>query len=384
MLPWVLAVAAVLAAIPVAVVAWCIVRPVRFGGMIRVGAAALTFPLHLLVPAAGLAGVAIVAAILGAGWAAAAFAGLTVVVVALALGPTVAVARRAGALEVPLSLREYVARARRPNFGGAGQGPAHVFATVDGVELVLDWWPAAAGPGPRADGVTAPAVVKVHGGGWTGGGRNEAIQWNRWLNELGYHVFDVDYRLAPPPRWEDAAADVQQAVAWVAEQGGAVGVDPTRISLMGHSAGGHLALLAGYRSAASGGGSPSVRCIVNIYGPCDLGRLYGTGASHVYLDQCLRSFTGGPPAELPDRYRAVSALDGAGPAAPPTLTLHGRRDRVIPVEQAALLDDALTAAGVTHETCLLPATDHGFDINWGGFATQIARARVERFLRQHG
>ena len=379
MLPWILAVVAVVAAIPVAVVAWCTVRLVRFDGIGRVGAAALIFPLHLLVPAAGLAALAIVAAVVGAGWTAGAFGGLAAVVAALALGPAVAIARRARALEVPLSLREYIAWARRPNFGGAGPGPARVFATVDGVDLLLDWWPAVADAGPPPGGEPAPAVVKVHGGGWTGGGRNEAAQWNRWLNALGYHVFDVDYRLAPPPRWEDAVADVQQAVAWVAAQAGAVGVDPTRISLMGHSAGGHLALLAGYRGAA-----PPVRCIVNIYGPCDLGRLYGTGGSHVYLDQCLRSFAGGPPTEQPDRYRALSPLDHAGPSSPPTITLHGRRDRLIPIEQAALLDDALAAAGVAHETCLLPATDHGFDVNWGGFATQIARARVERFLGQHG
>ena len=108
-LPWILAVAAVLAAIPVAVVAWCTVRPARFDGIGRVGAAALTFPLHLLVPAAGLAGLAVVAAVVTAGWAAAVFAGLAVVMAALALGPAVAVAGRP-ALEVPLSLREYVAR----------------------------------------------------------------------------------------------------------------------------------------------------------------------------------------------------------------------------------------------------------------------------------
>ena len=42
---------------------------------------------------------------------------------------------------------------------------------------------------------------------------------------------------------------------------------------------------------------------------------------------------------------------------------------------------ALARAGIVHEVYLLPANDHGFDVNWGGFGTQIARARIEAFLR---
>jgi acetyl esterase/lipase len=159
---------------------------------------------------------------------------------------------------------------------------------------------------------------------------------------------------------------------------------------MGHSAGGHLALLAGYSAGASqlppSWESPDVdvRCIVNIYGACDLTRLYGSTGDRDDLDECLRWYVGGSPDEYPDRYRTASPLTYISPATPPTITLHGQRDHMIPVEQAQLLDDALNRAGVVHETCIMPGDDHGFDINWGGFGTQIARARIERFLRQHG
>jgi len=40
----------------------------------------------------------------------------------------------------------------------------------------------------------------------------------------------------------------------------------------------------------------------------------------------------------------------------------------------------LAGPGVAHETYILPANDHGFDTNWGGFGTQIARARIKEFL----
>jgi hypothetical protein len=38
---------------------------------------------------------------------------------------------------------------------------------------------------------------------------------------------------------------------------------------------------------------------------------------------------------------------------------------------------------VPSEAYLLPATDHGFDVNWGGFATQFARAKIAAFLKRY-
>ena len=69
---------------------------------------------------------------------------------------------------------------------------------------------------------------------------------------------------------------------------------------------------------------------------------------------------------------------------PPTISFLGAIDRVAPVDQAQRLDEALAKAGVAHETYILPATDHGFDVNWGGLGTQFARAKLEAFLKKNG
>jgi len=36
--------------------------------------------------------------------------------------------------------------------------------------------------------------------------------WNRWLNELGYGVFDMEYRMPSPVRWLDEIGDVKSAL----------------------------------------------------------------------------------------------------------------------------------------------------------------------------
>ena len=86
--------------------------------------------------------------------------------------------------------------------------------------------------------------------------------------------------------------------------------------------------------------------------------------------------------DYPKRYRLVSPISHVGAQTPPTITLIGVNDRLVPVNQAQVLAEALARAGVAHETYLLPASDHVFDANWGGFATQIARARIKDFLER--
>jgi acetyl esterase/lipase len=126
-----------------------------------------------------------------------------------------------------------------------------------------------------------------------------------------------------------------------------------------------------------------IKLVVNFYGPTDLVLGYGASGSLAYAQDVLRQYVGGTPAAYPERYRAASPISHIGPNTPPTITLLGESDRIITNDQARILDAALTRAAVPHDTYLLPATDHAFDLNWGGFATQIARAKIRQFLQQY-
>jgi acetyl esterase/lipase len=382
---WALTLIALLLAAIVAVAAYYMLAPIDFDGPGILGFIALAFPLHLLGLTIVAAALGVLAWRCGAALGTAAFALVAVLTAVMALWPSLAIWQRARELGVSLSLGDYFANALRPNSGGPQPERSMVYRTAsDGTSLELDVWRATSVAGDAL----RPAVVRVHGGAWTRRHRGDLGKWDRWLDQLGYDVFDIDYRLDPPERWRDQVGDVKCALGWVVAHAAEYRIDPKRIGIMGHSAGSHLAMLAAY-SMADRELPPScdvpavpIKAVVNFYGPVDLVLGYEDSGSLAFAQDALRQFIGGSPAAYPERYRAASPVSHIGANTPPTITLLGESDRIVNTEQARLLDAALARAGVYHDTYLLPANDHAFDLNWGGFGTQIARAKLKDFLRQ--
>ena len=366
--------------------ACCMLFPVRWNGPGWLGASALHFPLHLLAftLVAGLLG--FVARARGARLAAWWFRYAAILAAVMALTPSLALWQRAWKWNVPLSLGDYLASAGHVNEGRPQPDRSVLYGTAsDGTKLELDVWRSGR---PDTEG-RRPAIVMAHGGAWNHGNRSMLPDWDRWLNGLGYEVFDVEYRMPPPVRWRDEVGDVKSALGWVAAHAAEYHVDPARISLMGASAGANLALLAAYSRGdtllppSTAVPPVRVRCVINFYGPTDMGLMYRACPSPGYVRPLMRDYIGGGPERLAARYLALSPIRHVTPDAPPTLTISGTSDRLVSPEHAEALDRALTAAGVAHETVLLPGVDHGFDVNWGGFGTQIARTTIRRFLARH-
>jgi acetyl esterase/lipase len=99
---------------------------------------------------------------------------------------------------------------------------------------------------PPETGCPAPVVMWVHGGGWRVGDKsNQMADKVRLLNDLGYVVVSVNYRLtdpvaADPVQYPTHAEDVAAAVGWVHEKIGKFGGDARRLAVMGHSAGAQI------------------------------------------------------------------------------------------------------------------------------------------------
>jgi acetyl esterase/lipase len=227
-------------------------------------------------------------------------------------------------------------------------------------------------------------VIVVHGGGWRSEERSDFPSWDTWLADEGYVVFDIDYRLSPPPSWQDAPADVACAVGWVKENASRYGVDPERVALLGRSAGGHLALLTAY---TEGRVAPTPACatrnvqdtrvaaVAAFYPPTDLSRLSSMG----YLGGMDR-FLGGSLGTVPGRYPHLSPVSRVDPGDPPTFLAYGGDDQIVPPEQSELLGERLREAGVAHRLVKLPWANHTFDFLWGGWSSQISRSSLKGFL----
>jgi acetyl esterase/lipase len=317
---------------------------------------------------------------------------LYVTIAVASLVPVALATKTSSAEGVPLSLTGYFADLSPVPERFADRSPETVpYARSGGEVLKADVWEPpgdAKGPGRRSGADVAaqerPAVIVVHGGGWRSGERSDFPTWDAWLADEGYVVFDIDYRLSPPPSWRDAPSDVACAVGWVKENASRYGVDPERVALMGRSAGGHLALLTAYeegRAAATPGcvardvRDTGVAAVVAFYPPTDLSRLSSMG----YLGG-MDGFVGGSLGTVPERYLHLSPVSHVDPGDPPTFLAHGGDDRTVPPGQSELLGVRLREAGVPHRLVELPWANHTFDFLWGGWGSQITRYSLKAFL----
>lgn len=362
-------------------VSYFMVNPIDWDGLGSLGALALMFPTQLLLVTAVATLLALLCYSLGVRFTALLYGAaipLSLLMAALPLYATLSETRQQ---RVPVSLPASAKLDTNDRRGQQDRTESYL-QLADGTELQLDIWAPPAGSAP------GPAIIKVHGGAWTHGARHEMTAWDQWLRAQGYTVFDISYRLSPPARWQEAVGDVKAAIGWVAAQADRLNVDPERLCLMGYSAGGHLSMLAAYTpdhpqlAATTHATSLQPACVINLYGISDLSRLYEHSGSLAYIRSALRDYLGGTPSEYPERYRLISPIHHVDRRSPPTLTLIGQQDRIVPAEQAVLLDQAFQRAGAHHELWLIPAADHGFDFNWNGLATQAARQRVSQFLQR--
>lgn len=199
------------------------------------------------------------------------------------------------------------------------------------------------GPAPRQDGEwwVPPAsgrlatVVLVHGGFWRDGfDRSLEVDVAADLVGRGYLVWNVDYRPSSSP-WPTTLSDAAAAYDLLATGAHADRVDPGRVAVVGHSAGGHLALWlasrhalpAGAPGAEPTGPRPAVavgQAAVAALVPAAAQRL-GGGA--------VQALLGGEPDEVPGRY-AVADPVGLLPVDVPTVCVHGRADDVVPLTQS--------------------------------------------------
>lgn len=198
------------------------------------------------------------------------------------------------------------------------------------------------GPGPHN------VIVLIHGGSWMK--RYKRIVMRSLAGDLlarGWAVWNIEYRrVGDGGGWPMTFDDVAAAIDHLAELDAPLDLD-RGVTLIGHSAGGHLALWAAGREHLAAGapghidGEPRVRIerVIAQAGVCDLAGAYQRWKGGRVLD-----FIGGSPEELPERY-AVGDPMQLLPLSMPALLVHGVLDETVSVELARNYERAARAAG---------------------------------------
>ncbi len=295
-------------------------------------------------------------------------------------------------------------------FFAVSQPATYTYKTAAGCDIHADVYRASK-PGPR------PAILWIHGGALIMGHRAgiAAKQLQRYL-DAGFTVVSIDYRLAPETKLPDILDDVNDAYRWVREKGpGGFGIDPDRIAVIGHSAGGYLTLVAGFRFR------PRPRALVAFYGYGDIvsdwyskpdpfySREPAVSKEAAYAAVGTKPLSGTPGKHDRDRFYLYCRQQGLWPDLvagidprktprafdrfcplrnvtkeyPATMFLHGDRDTDVPFEQSELMAKELERNGVEHEFVRIAGGDHGFDHNMDDPRSVNALDSVIAFLEKH-
>jgi acetyl esterase/lipase len=223
------------------------------------------------------------------------------------------------------------------------------------------------GPRQRLDVYTPPGahelpvVVFWYGGAWSSGRKSQYRFVGVALAERGCITVVPDYRLYPAVKYPAFIEDGALAVAWVERHAREFGGDPSRIILMGHSAGAHLAATLAIEPQYLERAGADRHAIIGWVG------LSGPYALDPDTDELRAIFSA--PYVLAD-WQPVRHVTGA---APPALLLHGEDDRRVYARQAIELRDALASRGVRVDLELYPGRGHSDTI--ASFA-RLARGRT--------
>lgn len=245
----------------------------------------------------------------------------------------------------------------------------------------LDFWHAASSK-------PAPLIVFVHGGGWKRGDKKNATgvpKIDHTLSE-GYAFASINYRLVPAATVEQQAADVCAAIAYLRANAVRLGVDATRIVLMGHSAGAHLVALVGSTPrymAQAGLALTDIRGVIALDGAA-----YDVPRQLADAGRLMRATYVEAFGSDPERQRALSpalqpVMQPSAAKAPPFLIAH--IDRADGKAQSEALGAALVRGGTQAEVVAVGGTGlrgHMAINRELGSADYPATAVVDAWLRK--
>jgi len=219
---------------------------------------------------------------------------------------------------------------------------------------------------------TTKVIIMIHGGGWNTGDKTD---FNEYVDSLKkreptYAIFNINYRLAKTTDLFPAQEqDVKAAVDFIYNKRQEYNISD-KFVLVGGSAGGHLALLQGYKYSTP----VKPKAIIDFFGPTDLIDMYNNPPNPL-VQPLLVAVTGVTPTAN-TLYMQSSPINFISAQSPPTIIFHGGVDIVVSPSQSVLLNTKLQTAGVIHQYVFYPTEGHG----WVGANLSDSFNKIQAFL----
>lgn len=208
---------------------------------------------------------------------------------------------------------------------------------------------------PEAD-KPLPLVINIHGGGWNHGEKESQSGFGSFFKN-GFAVANVEYRLVDVEPAPAAIQDIRCALIYLVQHSKELNIDPNKIVIMGGSAGGHLALMAGllannpiFDVNCKHNEIIKVAAIIDKYGVTDLEPLAAWKSAINWL---------GKNADKNNFVKSVSPINYVFIDSPPVFIIHGNADPIVPYQQSVVLYNKLKSAGVKTKFITVEGGLHG-------------------------
>jgi len=210
-----------------------------------------------------------------------------------------------------------------------------------------------------------PIVLIVHGGGWVRGDKqgDEKVLFGP-LTDANFVWFSINYRLAPKNHWPACYDDVKTAIRWIKANAAKYKGDPNRIAILGYSAGGQIACLAGVTADKD----TAVAAVVGLAAPTDLvfDSLRRGGMSIYMKDLFGLQGTDVNTPQAVQRLWDASPINHLKSELPPVLLVHGTADKSVPYQLSLNFKMRLDALGVPCEIITINGAPHRI-LEWNNF-----------------
>jgi len=190
------------------------------------------------------------------------------------------------------------------------------------------------------------ALLFIHGGGFKQGSKDDMALYAYLFAQGGFVAATMDYRLTSAGYVFPAARDnVREAIGYLKQQANAYKFDARKIILIGYSAGGNLALMAGLEP------NSGVAAVASAAGPTDLLSLILTASSPQLVIDIAAYLSGQNAAD-------ASPISKVRPGNPPVLLFHGALDNLVPLHQSQILLQKLQQNNIPASLRVLPNAGH--------------------------